>query len=112
MKLLYYFIPFLLCTGCFTAQAMMNRDGYIDVDIGMSANEMIDYYGDPYQIFAKGDGSEVYEYTEKIRMGTQVVEYRRYYIVVSEGKVIGKYMKYSNPPGFDAIYSDDPYPNY
>lgn len=112
MRLLSLFLPLILLTGCFSRQAAMTRDGYADVAVGMSASDVEKRYGKPYNIYSKGDDKETYEYIEKIRMGNEVIEQRRYYIVIVDGKVIGKYMKLSNPPPFQAIYSDDPYPNY
>ena len=112
MKILCYLLPFLLLTGCFSTQAVMTREGYADVDVGMLAKDVEMQYGKPYRVYSKGEGTETYEYIEKITLGTEVIEQRRYYIVIADGKVVGKYMKRSNPPPFEAIYSDDPYPNY
>lgn len=102
----------LLLTSCNINHELMTRNGYAYVDVGMSSQALAERFGKPYNIYSKGDGTETYEYIEKIMMGTQVIEQRRYYIVIEEGKVVGKYMKLSNPPPFEAIYSDDPYPNY
>lgn len=90
----------------------MSRETYSDVDVGMTSKDLEERFGKPYQVYSKGDNTETYEYIERITMGTQVVEQRRYYIVIENGKVISKYMKVSNPPPFEAIYSDDPYRNY
>lgn len=98
--------------GCATSGDIMTRDRYAEVQLGMDAKDLEKQFGKPYKIVSRGDGTETYEYIEKITMGTQVIEQRRYYIVIEDGKVIGKYMKLSNPPPFEAIYSDDPYPNY
>lgn len=112
MQLIKFLLLLFLLVGCFSRQAVMTRDGYADVATGMSASELQKRYGKPYNIYSKGDEKETYEYIEKIRIGNEVIEQRRYYIVIIDGKVIGKYMKLSNPPPFEAIYSDDPYPNY
>jgi len=90
----------------------MTRNGYGDVEVGMSASDLQKHYGKPYNVYSKGDDKVTYEYIEKIRMGNEIIEQRRYYIVVVDGKVVGKYMKLSNPPPFEAIYSDSPYPDY
>ena len=89
----------------------MTRDGYSEVQVGMSAHEIESKFGKPYSIISKVGDQEIYEYIERLTMGTQVVEQRRYYIVIAGGKVIGKYMKVSNPSPFEAIYSDEPYPD-
>lgn len=97
--------------GC-SERIAMTRDRYAAIEMGMASVDIEKLYGKPYSIYSKGDGSETYEYIERIRSGQQVLEMRRYYIVISDGKVIGKYLKISTSPSYDTIYSDDPYPNY
>lgn len=111
MRCLFVFgLIFLL--GCATNSEVMTRDKYAEVEIGMKASDIEHRFGKPYQIVSREGDKETYEYIEKITMGNQVIEQRRYYIVIQDGKVVGKYMKFSNPPPFEAIYSEDPYPNY
>lgn len=107
----------LLCTLCFALagcaqEKMMTSEGYAEVEEGMSVKELKKRYGTPYTIYSKGADTETYEYIERMRMGRRVVEQRRYYVVISGGKVIAKYMKVSNPPPFQEMYSDSPYPDY
>lgn len=102
----------LFLLGCATNSEFLTRDSYAEIEIGMKASDIEHRFGKPYQIFSREGGKETYEYIEKITMGTQVIEQRRYYIVIQEGKVVGKYMKLSNPPPFQNMYSEDPYPNY
>ncbi len=90
----------------------MTRDGYASINLGTPISEVKTKFGPPYAIYSKDSISEVYEYIERITLGVQVIEQMRYYLVVSKGKVTGKYVKVNNPPPFEAIYSDDPYPNY
>ncbi|PCI76202.1 hypothetical protein COB21_04645 [Candidatus Aerophobetes bacterium] len=90
----------------------MTSEGYENVEEGMSVKALTKQYGTPYTIYSKGADVETYEYVERMRMGRRVVEQRRYYIVISGGKVIAKYMKISNPPPFEDMYSDSPYPDY
>ncbi len=111
MKYLFYF-SLLFLLGCATNSEIMTRDKYAEVEVGMKASDIEHRFGKPYQIVSREEGKETYEYIEKITMGTEVIEQRRYYIVIQGGKVIGKYMKLSNPPPFKAIFSEDPYPNY
>ena len=112
MKILQSIFLLLMLTGCFSHRELMTRDGYVNLEIGTSLKKVEKTYGKPYSIYSKEEGRATYEYIEKIMMGNQIVEQRRYYIVIEDGRVIGKYMKISNPPPFEAIYSDDPYPNY
>ena len=99
----------LLLVGCSERMAM-TRDGYANIEVGMSAIDVKKMYGKPYTISSKGDGEQTYEYIERIRAGQQVLELRRYYIVVIDGKVVGKYLKVSVPPAYSDIYSKEPYP--
>ncbi len=101
----------LVLSGC-GHEKLMTSEGYETVEKGMKTRDLTKQFGSPYAIYSKGADVETYEYIERIMMGRQVVEQRRYYIVVSKGKVIAKYLKVSNPPPFDEIYSDSPYPEY
>ena len=105
-----YLFTLLLLVGC--SSAMMSQNGYVDVEIGQPIGEVVTANGRPMRVYSKGRDSEVYEYVERITAGTRVIQQRRYFIVVSNNKVVGKYMKFDNPPPFDTIYSDDPFPNY
>ena len=111
MKCLFSLV-FLFFLGCVSNSEIMTRDAYAEIEVGMKASAIEHRFGKPYQIVSREGSQETYEYIEKITMGNQVIEQRRYYIVIQDGKVIGKYMKLSNPPPFEAIYSEDPYPNY
>lgn len=95
-------------TAC-SERIAMTRDGYADVGVGMSVFDLQKIHGKPYTIYAKEDGSETYEYIERIYSGDRTLEIRHYYIVILDGKVIGKYVKVSSPPSYDAIYSESPY---
>ena len=108
-------IPLIIClllTSCIQKQAVMTRKGYATINLGMPISEVKTKYGPPYAIYSKDSNSDVYEYIERITLGTQVIEQMRYYLIVSKGKITGKYVKVNTPPPFEAIYSDDPYPNY
>jgi|GEM_PF-651471 len=111
MRVFVLFISVLL-VGCGIHNEPMTRNGYADIDVGMSSKSVEERFGRPYKIYSKGNESEIYEYIEKINIGSQVIEQRRYYIVIEKGRVLNKYIKLSNPPPFEAIYSNDPYPNY
>jgi len=91
---------------------MMGREQFAEIDIGTPASVITKQYGPPYAIHCRKEGEEVYEYTERLNIGTQTLQYKRYYLVMQDGKVIGKYVKVTNPPGYQKIYSDDAYPNF
>lgn len=102
----------LLLTACMGGTRVMTRHDYASVEVGSPIKKVETQFGPPYQVHSKGPSSEVYEYDERTSIGTRVVELRRYYLVVEDGKVVGKYMKVDFPPPYQQIYTDDPYPNY
>ena len=112
MKFIYLILPLFFLLSCNTESTRMTRNDYADVAVGMSVKELESQYGKPYSVYSKGDQTETYEYIERITNGQDVIEQRRYYIIIEGGKVIAKYMKLGNPPPFEQIYSQDPYPNY
>ncbi|MBM3191180.1 MAG: hypothetical protein FJZ63_00825 [Chlamydiae bacterium] len=93
-------------------QPLMTKQGFASIEPGMTVQEVEKRYGKPYAIHSRDANSDIYEYIERILMGPETVAQWRYYLVVAQGKVVGKYTKYSSPPAFEQIYSDDPYPNY
>ena len=111
MKKILLLLSFLVLVSC-SDHKVMSSNGYSEVQVGMNVKDLVKVYGKPYQIHSKGYKSEVYEYIERIIMGNQVIEQKRYYFVVDDDMIVGKYLKVNNPPPFEAIYSDDPYPNY
>lgn len=102
---------FLTMIGC-QKEPLMTRQAFSQIEPGMSIKEVEKLYGKPYTIYSRDADSEIYEYIERMLLGPDTVTQYRYYLIVSNGKVIGKYSKYSTPPAFQQIYSDDPYPNY
>lgn len=105
---------FLVLFGLFACekQPLMTRQAFAEIEPGMSIAEVEKKYGKPYQIYSRDGNSDIYEYIERILMGAITIQQWRYYIIVSEGKVVGKYVKFSNPPAYSDIYNNDPYPNY
>jgi hypothetical protein len=101
----------LVCFAC-QRQSIMTRQGFAAIEPGMSIKQVEKLYGKPFSIHSRDADSEIYEYIERMMMGPETVAQYRYYLIISKGKVVGKYSKYSNPPAFEQIYSDDPYPNY
>ena len=104
-------LSFLFLTACAQRGEMMTRESYAMVNTGTPISDIEKKYGKPIRIFSTDDG-EVYEYMERMLLGRETLELRRYFFVVVDGKVKEKYFKFDNPPPYEAIYSDDPYPNY
>ncbi|MBS0620648.1 MAG: hypothetical protein JSS61_04220 [Verrucomicrobia bacterium] len=103
----------LLLSSCFSRSSYMSYDTYAHLDLGTSVSEMESQVGTPYAIHVKSDGSEEYEYIERIEVGNSLVSVNHYYILIREGKIAGKYVKREQPPAYDLIYQDEPnYPGY
>jgi hypothetical protein len=112
MKRALCFLVLVFCfVGCHR-QPLMTKQGFASIEPGISIQEVEKQYGKPYAIHSRDGNSDIYEYIERIVMGPETVMQCRYYLIVSNGTVVGKYSKYSTPPAFEQIYSDDPYPNY
>ncbi len=92
---------------------MMSYSNYDQIEVGTSVATLKSEVGKPYAIHYKEEGKEEYEYIERIDTGTVLVAENHYYLIVKEGKVIGKYMTRERPPAYDLIYQEDPnYPGY
>lgn len=103
-----YLTSLLLLSACFSRSAMMTRPEYENITVGESLNAVQARVGVPYAIQSKEQGVEQYEYIERIPLGTEVVEERRYYLLVKNGKVVGKFMNQETPPPYDMLYDEDP----
>ena len=112
MKKFFYPAALMIVTSSCQRQTIMTQKNFAAIEPGMSVSELEKLYGKPYSIHSRDANSEIYEYIERIMIGPETAAQYRYYLIISEGKVVGKYSKYSNPPAFEQIYSDDPYPNF
>ncbi|MGC1878104.1 MAG: hypothetical protein WA347_08435 [Rhabdochlamydiaceae bacterium] len=102
-----------LFSGCFSRPALMTYAEYDHVEFGTSIATVKSEVGEPYSIYYKKDGSQEYEYIERIDTGNNVAAENHYYLIVQDGVVVGKYMKRERPPAYDLIYQDEPnYSNY
>lgn len=106
------FIVVFCLAGCFSNSSMMTYDSYDQVKVGTSIADIREQLGRPYAIHHK-DGQEEYEYVERIGAGNNLVAENHYFLIVQNGKVVGKYMTREKPPAYDLIYQDEPnYPGY
>lgn len=114
MKHRLLFLAFLLLSvSCQTSkQSVMTQEAFGEVAIGTSVENLTAAYGEPYAINPLGGETYEYEYIERWLLGKEVVVQRRYFFTVKDGHVIDKKMTSSRPPAYEAIYSDDPIPNY
>jgi len=112
MKTMLCALILLLGAVACQRQPIMTRQDFSAIEPGMSIKDIEKKYGKPYAIYSRDANSTIYEYIERISMGPETIMQWRYYLIVANERVVGKYSKYSTPPAFEQIYSDDPYPNY
>ena len=100
-------------TSCFSRPALMTHSDFDNMQMGTTVSEFKSEVGSPYAIHKKKDGIEEYEYIERIDTGNNIVAENHYFLLVKDGKVVGKYMKRETPPPYDLIYQEQPnYPSY
>ncbi|MBI5274123.1 MAG: hypothetical protein HY860_03605 [Chlamydiales bacterium] len=96
--------------GC-SRYSVMTQDRFSDISTGTPIATIEQEFGPPVEIRSIGKKQQVYEYVERVTKGPQVIQQRKYFLVVSDGKVVGKYVRFDNPPPYQAIYSDDLFPD-
>jgi hypothetical protein len=110
----HLFLTFLvLLASCFSRPAMMNHEMFDDIQIGTPISDVSMKAGEPYAIYSKGGNIDEYEYIEKIEMNNELVMENHYFLIVSDGKVVGKRITQERRQAFDLLYQEDPnYPSY
>jgi hypothetical protein len=102
----------MILAACYTRNSLMTMERFDDINIGTPISEVTAKVGEPYSIRSRGGGVEEYEYIERIEM-RDVVQENHYFIIVSNGQVVGKLINRQRPPAYDLIYQEDPnYTNY
>ncbi len=86
----------------------MTRPDFNGIELGTDIKEVVEQCGAPYRIQKKNDGSQEYEYVERVMMGEQVIQENRYFLTVKDGKVISKERVEKRPPAYNEIYDEDP----
>jgi hypothetical protein len=95
-------------SSCFSRPSLMTYADYDKVEMGTSIVQLQSEIGKPYTIHTKEGGIVEYEYIERINTGNNLVAENHYFLIVEEGKVVGKYMNREKPPAYDLIYQDEP----
>lgn len=100
------------CTACArNTKPMMNLEAFEEANVGMSEENLVKTYGEPLNKYYHDNGVAVYEYIERFNMGpaeNRVVEARRYYFYIRDGKVISKQMSIKNQPAYEPMNSVNP----
>ncbi len=113
LKLVAVCCALFTLNSCFSRAALMTYSDYDKIAIGTPVSTLRSEIGKPYAIHHKEGGIEEYEYIERISTGNNLVAENHYFLIVENGKVIGKYLKRERPPAYDLIYQEEPnYPGY
>src|SRR5574338_969773 len=88
----YLFLFSLILVAC-TASKYMTFDDYHNVTIGQNISDIQVQMGRPYEVKELAPGKQEYVYIERIPLGDTREMFRKYILVVEEGKVINKQLK-------------------
>ena len=100
----------LVALAACSSRHLMNAENFSQIKNGTAVKDVEAQYGQPANTYKNGPQT-IYEYIERVNMGTQTVQLKRYYLVTKDGKVTSKYVRYTNQPGFSQIDSDNPFPD-
>jgi hypothetical protein len=100
-------LALLLLAACATG-AIMTRSDFDNIELGTPVAEIVQKYGDPVKVKNNNDGSQSYEYIERLPIGEQTVQENNYFIIIKNGKVVSKRYNEELPPEYDELYEEDP----
>jgi hypothetical protein len=106
--LLFFVLPLIFMTGCFSRTAMMTRENYDTIAIGTPITELQKQIGTPSSVRSKGDDLEEYEYIERITMNGNYTIENNYYLEILNGIIVGKRMTSERTPAYNFMYNSDP----
>jgi len=101
-------ILLLSLTSCFSRPALMTYAEYDTIQTGTPISQLQADIGKPYAIHHKEGGVDEYEYIERINSGNNLIAENHYFLIVKDGKVLGKYLHRERAPAYDLIYQDEP----
>lgn len=88
--------------------SVMTRHDFDAIELGSSATDVTKQYGSPLKITRQKDGTEVYEYVERLKIGEETVQENNYKLIIKNGQVISKKYNQELPPAYDELYDEDP----
>jgi len=89
----------------------MTADEFASIPIGSTTEEVRAQHGDPYSIFSRGGNTDEWEYIERLDVGGVIVNQRHYFLIITNGKVVGKRTELLRPPPYQPTRTDDPFPH-
>ncbi|NGX39551.1 MAG: hypothetical protein KR126chlam1_00881 [Chlamydiae bacterium] len=108
------FFIFLVCLlWVATLPAMMTKQNYVEVMLGMTVPEVTRIVGEPYAVHDLGDGVQEYQYIERFSMNNELLYETHYILTVVNGQVVNKRTCNEYRPPYDRMYQADPnYPSF
>jgi hypothetical protein len=90
----------LFLAACTGGGRVTTMEAFYSVDFSSTEQEVVAALGKPYAIVRLEDGSVEFEYIERIKVGSQTAESRRYFIVLKDGIVVSKRVKQASYPAY------------
>ncbi len=100
----------LFC-ACYSNRPLMTADEFASIPIGSTTAQVRQEYGEPYAIYSRGGNTDEWEYIERLDVGAYVVNQRHYFLIITNGKVVGKRTDLQRPPPYLPTQTDDPFPH-
>lgn len=94
-----------ILSSCYTArQNVFTECAFGKIAIGDSIDNVVQLYGQPFQIFSIGRELYEYEYLERWFIGNEAIVQKKYYFLVRDKKILNKRMRTTIPPSYDSSY--------
>lgn len=102
-----------LFSSCYTArQNVLTECAFGKIAIGDSIDNVVELYGQPFQIFSIGRELYEYEYLERWFIGRESIVQKKYYFLVRDKKILNKRVRTTIPPSYDSLYYYQSIPVY
>lgn len=88
----YLILMIILVCGC-TQSKFMTFDDYHDIAIGQNISDIQVQMGRPYEVHEISDHTQEYIYIERFSIGDNREFFRKYILIVNNGKVTEKRLK-------------------
>ncbi len=101
-RAIHYTFIFLGCIWCMSCgHRVMTMQEFYDVPNQTSSKELKNLMGSPYEVRKKEDGTQEYEYIERIKVGSRTLEERRYIFILKNDRVVSRKVIQDGPTPFE-----------
>ncbi len=94
-------IVLLALLGCASGSKIMNAEGFSEISVGQTADDIQKKHGRPYSIKTLGPNEVEYVYIERMPMGKRVLRETHYLIILKNGKVSSTQTRTYNRPSYE-----------